>query len=92
MTFLLDTNTCIRYLNGRAPLIRDHLLKYSADEIAVCSIVKAELYFGAMKSANPSKTLAAQDKFLSRYISLPLMTLPLDNMARFVLHWLPKAH
>lgn len=71
MKFLLDTNTCIRYLNGRAPAVRDHLHRYPARDVAVCSVVKAELYFGAMKSANPDKTLAGQNKFLSQYVSLP---------------------
>lgn len=68
--FLLDTNTCIRYLNGRAPAIRDHLQVHSPNEIFVCSIVKAELYFGAGKSSNIAKTLDAQNKFLTQFVSL----------------------
>lgn len=40
-------------------------------EIAVCSIVKAELYFGAMKSANPERNFALQQKFLAQFVSLP---------------------
>ena len=78
MKFLLDTNTCIRYLNGRAPAIRNHLLKHPAHDVVVCSVVKAELYFGAMKSTNPDKNLAGQNRFLSQFISLPF-----DDRAAF---------
>lgn len=28
MKFLLDTNVCIRYLNGRNPLIRERMSKH----------------------------------------------------------------
>jgi len=39
-------------------------------EIAVCSIVKAELFYGAMKSSNPAKVLAEQRRFLDQFVSL----------------------
>lgn len=40
-------------------------------EIAVCSIVKAELFTGAAKSQFPTRTLARQIAFLARFVSLP---------------------
>jgi tRNA(fMet)-specific endonuclease VapC len=40
-------------------------------EVAVCSVVKAELFYGAMRSRDPKKTLAGQQAFLQPYISLP---------------------
>jgi predicted nucleic acid-binding protein len=43
--YLLDTNTCIRYLNGRAPAIRVHLAAVPLADVAVCAPVKAELYY-----------------------------------------------
>jgi tRNA(fMet)-specific endonuclease VapC len=39
--------------------------------IAVCSVVRAELLFGAAKSRSPEKTARAQEEFLSRFRSLP---------------------
>ncbi len=57
MRYLLDTNVCVMYLNGRSNLVRDRLLSTSSEEIAVCSIVKAELFYGAMRSNNPTRTL-----------------------------------
>ena len=58
MTYLLDTNACIRYLNGRAPNVRQRLRALPPAEVRVCAIVKAEMYFGAMKSTDPAQTLS----------------------------------
>lgn len=71
MTYLLDTNTCIRYLNGYAPAVRQRLRALQPADVAVCSIVKAELFFGAMRSQNPARSLLAQQQFLAPYLSLP---------------------
>lgn len=71
MKYLLDTNTCIRYLNGRSPNIRQKLDSLEPDDIAIPSIVKAELFFGSRKSQNPEQALEKQRKFLMPYISLP---------------------
>jgi tRNA(fMet)-specific endonuclease VapC len=43
VTYLLDTNACVMYLNGRASRLRRRLDQRRPDEIVVCSIVKAEL-------------------------------------------------
>jgi tRNA(fMet)-specific endonuclease VapC len=71
MRYLLDTNVCVVYLNGRSASVRDRLLATSAEEIAVCSVVKAELFYGACRSNSPKRTLERQQAFLSRFISLP---------------------
>ena len=70
MNYLLDTNTCIKYLNGRSKEIRNNLESKSQQDIFVCSIVKAELFYGAMKSKNPEKNLEKQTQFLNRFVSL----------------------
>ncbi len=71
MHYLLDTNVCVVYLNGRSPSVRDRLLATPTEEIAVCSVVKAELFYGALRSNNPERTLERQQAFLSRFVSLP---------------------
>ncbi len=71
MTYLLDTNTCIKYLNGRSDNIRMNLESRNSEDIVLCSIVKAELFYGAMKSQNPEKTLMKLNQFIERFISLP---------------------
>lgn len=71
MIYLLDTNTCIRYLNGRSPAVLQRLGALPEHEIRVCSVVRYELRYGALRSVNIEKTLAEQDRFLGRFISLP---------------------
>lgn len=71
MTHLLDTNACVRYLNGRAVGVRNKLAAMPPGAVVVCSIVKAELYVGAMKSNNPVRTRSEQQAFLMQFISLP---------------------
>jgi tRNA(fMet)-specific endonuclease VapC len=69
--YLLDTNVCVRYLNGRSLSIRERLQVTDVEDIAVCSIVKAELFYGANRSNNPQRTLANQQQFLNLFVSLP---------------------
>ena len=71
MKFLLDTNTCIIYLRGKNLILKQKLESIKVQDIAVCSIVKSELFYGALKSAKPERNLAAQQEFLARFISLP---------------------
>lgn len=71
MSWLLGTNACIRYLNGRAPKLKARLDATDPTEVLACSVVKAELYFGAARSRDPAKALAKQQFFLSRFKSLP---------------------
>nr|WP_318284116.1 type II toxin-antitoxin system VapC family toxin [Brasilonema sennae] len=53
MKYLLDTNVCVRYLNGESDLLRRRLQRTNLEDIAVCSVVKMELFYGAMRSNNP---------------------------------------
>ena len=39
--------------------------------MAVCSVVKADLFYGAWRSTNPEQTLARQQRFLEASESLP---------------------
>ncbi len=71
MIYLLDTNVCMQYLNGRSEAIRERIQQTDADDIAVCSIVKAELFYGAQRSQHPERTLARQQQFLNLFLSLP---------------------
>jgi tRNA(fMet)-specific endonuclease VapC len=71
MRYLLDTNTCIRYLNGRAPSIRQKMLTVNDIDIAVSTITKGEMFAGAARSQVPRRSRARQDEFLVRFASLP---------------------
>ena len=67
--YLLDTNVCVRYLNGRSLSVRERLQATNADDIHVCAIVKAELFYGAMRSNDPERTLANQKRFINLFTS-----------------------
>lgn len=71
MTYLLDTNTCVRYLNGRSERVRQHVESTQPQDIVLCSVVKAELFYGAMKSMKPAENLAKQYRFVNRFASFP---------------------
>ena len=81
MTWMLDTNACIRYLNGRAPTLMNRLDSADPSHIVVCSVVKAELFFGAAQSRNPAAALAKQQFFLSRFKSFPFDDQAAENYA-----------
>jgi tRNA(fMet)-specific endonuclease VapC len=70
MKYLLDSNVCIQYLNQRSEKIIQRLQDLSDIDIVVCSIVKAELFYGAMRTHNPAKTLQKQREFLDRFVYL----------------------
>jgi tRNA(fMet)-specific endonuclease VapC len=53
MTYLLDANTCIKFLNGQSESVRQRFESLPFSDLALCSIVKSELFYGAMKSARP---------------------------------------
>jgi tRNA(fMet)-specific endonuclease VapC len=71
MMYLLDTNTCIRFLNPGKSIVPDRLAAVSQEEVAICQIVKAELYYGAYKSARRDANLALLARFFSQFESLP---------------------
>ncbi|MBZ0276961.1 MAG: type II toxin-antitoxin system VapC family toxin [Anaerolineae bacterium] len=70
MIYSLDTNTCIRYINGRSLAIRHKLPTIPARDIVVCSIVRGELAYGAAKSQTPGASAAKQARFLKPYVTL----------------------
>lgn len=71
MKYLLDTNVCIRFLNGRNPSIRQRMSQQKAEEIVLCSVVKAELLLGVAKNEHPEGRYNKIKPFLDRFASLP---------------------
>ncbi len=71
MKYLLDSNTVIRHLNQRSDKLASRLHTTPEEDITLCSVVKAEMFYGAMRSNNPAKTLAQQQAFFARFASLP---------------------
>lgn len=71
MSYLLDTNVCIRYLNGQSDTIKTRLEQIDPSEVALCSIVKAELRFGATKSKPSTSNFARLERFFAAFCSYP---------------------
>jgi len=71
MKYLLDTNTCINYLNGKSERLKQKFVSQNPKTISLCSIVKAELYFGAYKSNFPEKNIIKVKQFLNYFNSYP---------------------
>lgn len=72
MPYLLDTNICIALIRGREQAAPAHLQLHSPDDILLCSVVKSELIYGALRSADPARALDQLTRFWQPYVSLPL--------------------
>lgn len=66
MKYLLDTNTCIGYINGRSPQIRMRLQATPIVDVGISIITKAELFYGSAKSQTPERSRQKQFEFLQR--------------------------
>ena len=71
MSYLLDTNVCVKYLSGRNADLTKRFLAISAQDKIICSVVRTELYYGAYKSQVQAVSLAKIGAFLRRYSTLP---------------------
>jgi tRNA(fMet)-specific endonuclease VapC len=71
MTYLLDTNTCINYLNRRGSPIKQRLPAVPAASVQLCSIVKAELYDGAYRSSRREQNLVLLKRLFGQFASVP---------------------
>ena len=71
LIYLHNTNVCIMYLKGKSQNIKSRIDNLEAEKIAVCSVVKAELFYGSMRSNNPQRSLNLQKSFISKFVSLP---------------------
>ncbi|MBL9037004.1 MAG: type II toxin-antitoxin system VapC family toxin [Archangium sp.] len=66
---LLDSNACIAVLNGRNAAVSKRFLA-EREDLVICSVVKAELLFGARASAQVTKNLERLKAFFALLPSL----------------------
>ncbi len=71
MRYLLDTNTWIDYLKRPGSLVEARLRRTLADDVAVCSVVWAELLHGARKYEKREERVARIERALAPFRSLP---------------------
>lgn len=71
MKYYIDTNICIYFLKGINTSIKNKLLEKHPDEIKVCSVVQAELLYGAEKSLKREENLIKIREFLFLFEIVP---------------------
>jgi tRNA(fMet)-specific endonuclease VapC len=74
MIYLLDTNVCVHLLNEKHPNILQHFCQHIPADIALCSVVKAELLYGARRGQRAEANLRLLKTFFA-----PLQSLPFDD-------------
>ncbi len=74
--YLLDTNTCIQLWQRKNGRVNTRFEACKPSEVALCSIVKAELLFGALKSQNSISNM----QLLNRWF-LPMHSYLFDDAA-----------
>lgn len=62
--YMLDTNTCIRLIKQRPEIIHPKLLGIEVEDVAISSIVAAELWYGVALSQRKKQNEAALKDFL----------------------------
>lgn len=67
----LDTNACIRVLNGNSPSLVSRLRAHAPARIGMSAIVKAELLYGARHSQRVTQNLRLLERFFAPFASLP---------------------
>ncbi len=76
MIYLLDTNVCVHLLNQRHETIAQHFRQHTPADIALSSVVKAELLYGAQRSQRREANLQLLKAFFA-----PLQSLSFDDAA-----------
>ena len=86
MRYLLDTNTIIFALKDALGKSALRIGEAAHDDVAICSVVEAELYHGATKYGRPTRRKAALDAFLAPFQSLPFDSACVPEYARICDH------
>lgn len=63
--YLLDTNVCVDYLNGRYASVLERVRRATPGELCLSSVVVAELRYGADKSGKPRRNHGKLDVLLA---------------------------
>jgi tRNA(fMet)-specific endonuclease VapC len=69
MRYMLDTNTCIYLIKHHPPEVKQRVGTLSVGEVAVSSVVIAELWYGIVQSTKKKHNEAALEDFL-KYVTI----------------------
>lgn len=70
MKYLLDTNTCIYHLRNLSDSIAQRFNALEPENLCLCSVVKAELWYGALHSNATTRNLNQLKLFFVQFQSL----------------------
>ena len=82
MSYLLDTNTCIYFLNRSSEKIISKMKSLSPSNIKLSSITVAELFFGAEKSKAQKKNRTIVQGFIGNFERIPFDEKCCQNYAK----------
>lgn len=68
---LLDTNVCVALMDGQDIGVKRQLASLRRDEATLCSVVKAELLYGARASTRVRENLERLERLFSLFPSFP---------------------
>ena len=86
MRRLLDTNICVPLLNRTDAKLAKRLLATDPATIVLCSVVRAELAFGARNSNRVADNLDRVERFCSAFDSLPFSDAAADSYGEIRAH------
>lgn len=66
---MLDSNVCIELMRGNS-VVQGRLAQHTPADILLCSVVRAELAYGARIAANSTRRLAQLQRFLTPFDSM----------------------
>ena len=82
MKYLPDTNACVTYLRQPQSLLAQRISAKPAADVQICSVVVAELYYGAHRSAQVATNIAKVAAFLRQFASIPFDDAAAEEFAR----------
>jgi tRNA(fMet)-specific endonuclease VapC len=85
MTWLLDTNVWVAYLNPRPSPVRQRLAE-APGAVFICDVVKGELLYGAYRSAQAARNLRTLSELFSTVDSLAFDGPAADAFGRLRAH------
>lgn len=68
---LLDTDTCIYYLEGRSPEVVERMRRTPPPEMGLATITIAELHFAAANSKRAAQNFERLRSFLAQFQTFP---------------------
>jgi tRNA(fMet)-specific endonuclease VapC len=69
--WLLDTSVCVPLVNGTDRALAKRVLRSDPRTLVLCSVVKAELHFGARHSTRVAENVDRLERFCAAFQSLP---------------------